>query len=778
MTKKYSTSTTLVIVESPAKCKKIEQYLGPGYLCLASYGHFREIFSLENIDFNNNYNPIYSTINNEIKLKQLEIIRKAIKKTDEVILASDDDREGESIAWHICDYFKLDIYKTKRIIFHEITESAILYAIKNPKRINIDLVNAQQARQVLDILVGYKISPILWKYISTPKGKEYALSAGRCQTPALRLIYDNELEIFKEKENTIFNTTGYFTNLNLPFILNKQFKCKEEIINFLEGVIHFNHTISVSSPIIIYKKAPEPFSTSRLQQTASNELHYSPKETMKICQKLYEAGFITYMRTDSKYYSSEFINEMKIFINKSYINGESYIDENIDLLVNNINAQEAHESIRPTNINLLVLPDEMDNKEKKMYKLIWINTIESCMKSASYFSITSTINSFNNNNFIYKCEKIDCKGWKIVKNNFSLDNKEYSYLELIKSSSNIQYKKITSKFNLEGLKLHYTEAKLIQLLEEKGIGRPSTFSSIVEKIQERGYVKKMDIKGKEIEGNDYELEKDSICIIKSKREFGNEKNKIVLQPTGKIVIEFIIKNFDKLFNYDFTSNMENTLDKIAQGTFKWNELCESCDNQIMEQINIIKEEKKFEIKLDENNTFIIGKFGPVIKNIEIKNGIEEIKFKKIKKEVDIENLGKGIYIEEDIIDLNKKTNSQFVLGKYKNMDVTLKKGKFGIYAIYNGNSISLKNLGNRPMENITLTEIESYLDEGSNIIREISKDLYIRKGPKGDYIFYKNNKMKKPKFFDIKSFITDVGEDYTKCNISILKCWIETKYKI
>jgi DNA topoisomerase-1 len=796
MSKKYSTTTTLVIVESPAKCKKIEEYLGPGYKCVASYGHLREIPSLKNIDIENNFNPTYTVIDNAIKKKQIEILRKEIKNAHEVILACDNDREGSAINWHLCQLFKLDINKTKRITFNEITESALNTAIKNPTTININEVHAQQARQILDILVGFKVSPMLWKFISNAKGKENALSAGRCQTPALRLIYDNDNDIKSCEERKVYNTTGYFTNSNIAFDLSPQGKheSEAEITNFLDGCADFSHIYTCSQPVKVLKKAPEPFTTSRIQQVASNELHYAPKETMRICQLLYEGGFITYMRTDSQTYSAEFLDEVKDYIVRTYAQGEKYISENIDSIatgtvkepeknkksvkVKDSLRQEAHEAIRPTNISLCELPENMDNKERRMYKLIWENTLESCMTSASFYSVTANISSFQEMKFVYTSELIDFPGWKIVAKKYLTENKEYQYLQQIKQNSLIPYKKIYSRITIKGSKQHYTEARLVQLLEEKGIGRPSTFSSLVDKIQERGYVKKEDIKGKEIPCKDYELENDEICEIETKREFGNEKGKLVLQPLGRVVMEFLEKHFDKLFNYNYTSLMEDTLDKISKGEHVWHELCSKCNKEIDILVDGLKDETKIEIKLDENNTYMIGKYGPVIKCVEEVNGKEEVKFKPIKKDVDIKLLEKGSFTAEEIIDTNKTAKSQYILGQHNGKDVILRKGKFGLYVSWGENSKNLKELGNRPIDNITFDEVRKYLDEGSNMIREISANLSIRKGPKGDYIFYKTTKMKKPEFKDIKAFVSETSEDYKICDITILKSWLSEKYNI
>jgi DNA topoisomerase-1 len=333
-----------------------------------------------------------------------------------------------------------------------------------------------------------------------------------------------------------------------------------------------------------------------------------------------------------------------------------------------------------------------------------------------------------------------------------------------------------AKVTIKGSKQHYTEARLVQLLEERGIGRPSTFSSLVDKIQERGYVKKEDIKGKELVCKDFELENNEICEIEIKREFGNEKGKLVIQPLGIIVMEFLEKHFNELFDYNYTSLMEKALDKIAKGDLIWFELCKTCNKEIDSLLEKIAGETKIEFKIDENNTYLIGKYGPVIKCVEeTDDGKEEITFKPVKKDVTIKMLEKGAYKVEDILDTNKTAKSQYILGQYNGKDVVLKKGKFGLYISWGENSKTLKELGNRPMENISLDEVTQYLEQGSNIIREISSNMSIRRGPKGDYLFYKTSKMKKPQFYDIQTFL---DTDYKTCNISILKSWIKEKYNI
>jgi DNA topoisomerase-1 len=823
MSKKYSTSTTLVIVESPAKCKKIEEYLGPGYKVVASMGHIYELRGLEDINLNNNFECNYHLI--ESKKKNTENIKKLAKDCDGVILACDNDREGMAINYGICKLLNLDVNKTKRIVFNEITESALREAINKPTTLDLDIVYAQQARQVLDLLVGFKISPILWKYIS--KQSESSLSAGRCQTPALKIIYDNQKEIDQAEERKVYNTTGYFTNQMIPFELSKQFESEEDIVDFLNLTSEFKHIYNCSKPTKSYKSQPEPFTTSRLQQVASNELHYSPKETMKICQKLYESGYITYMRTDSKKYSKEFVNATKEYIIKSY--NELYVNESIEKLVcetecrekkelneeNKVEkeetkkktkkdksdktnkpdkkdkkeksnkkenlAQEAHEAIRPTKLSLKELPEEMENKEKRLYKLIWENTLESCMSKAVYFSVTAKITSPEPGGaqYSYTSELNDLPGWKIVKNKLGNDN-YYQYLQSIKSNDVIPYKKIVARVTIKNIKMHLTEARLVQLLEEKGIGRPSTFSALVDKIQERGYVKKEDIEGKEVVCKDYELENDDIFEVETKRTFGNEKGKLVIQPLGIIVIDFLEKYFNELFNYDYTREMENDLDKITNGEKEWKQLCNECNTQITRLVENIKEEKKMEWKIDENHFYIIGKHGPVIKQVETKDdGKEIVTFIPVKKEIDIHKLEKGLYTLEDIMEKNNSSNkkengSEIIIGRYEDYDVILKKGKFGLYVTWGENSKTLKELGNRPIESIRFEEVEPLLSKGTGAVREITDNISIRTSKKGDYIFFKTPKMKKPSFFSLNDF----EEDYKTCDLNVLKSWIKEKYNV
>ena len=709
MSKKYSTTQTLLIVESPAKCKKIEEFLGPSYKCIASFGHIRKLTSLEDIDMTN-FEVNYKT------MVQVDKIKKEILSSDQVIIATDNDREGEAIGWHICQVFGLNIEKTKRIVFQEITEKAIKEAMNHPVKINMNIVRAQQTRQILDLLVGFEISPLLWKYICSHSSK--GLSAGRCQTPALKLIRDNKLDIELNTDKKVYKTIGYF-NVHqwiLPFELNKEIEKEEEIKDFLNKSILFSHTLTSNPPIKKLSSAPKPFTTSTLQQACSNEIHISPKETMKNCQSLYEKGYITYMRTDSKHYSNVFVEQASRFINNNW--GDKYI--NNDFLNNTSTSSEAHEAIRPTNISLLDLELEKDIslKEKKIYKIIWQNTVESLMVSCSYHFIKANIPTCNNFIYTYSCEQILFPGWKIVKNNFDKENKEYYFFSTIKKEEQrVSYQKITSSLTLLQTKLHYTEAKIVQMLEEKGIGRPSTYASLVDKIQERDYVKKKDIKGKTIECKNFELEKDNWREIVIKKEFGNEKSKLILQPLGEVVLDFLDKYFSDIFSYEFTKQLENDLDLIASGSKDKVEVCKKYYDQLIflkKKLEELKNEdgnEKENIKIDEKHTFIIGKYGPVIKCVDDK---EKVSFKQIKKEVDIKRI-QEYTLDELVVPLEKKEfKSKYQtgeIGEYQGKPLYIKKGKYGLYASWGTLTKSLKVLGNRPIENIGLEEVIKILEK-------------------------------------------------------------------
>lgn len=775
-----------VIVESPAKCSKIEKYLGAGYKCMASYGHFRELNSLKNIDIKDNFKPKFTISNN--KLNNIKKLKTFIENSDTVIIASDDDREGEAIGWHICDYFKLPIKNTKRIKFNEITEQAIKKAVKNYTHLDMNMVYSQIARQVLDLLVGFYISPILWKQFTY--NSKNPLSAGRCQTPALQIIYDNQKDIDNSPGKLVYNTNGYFTNKNILFKLTHNFTNQDDVCKFLEESVNFNHILKRDKEKLIEKQPPNPLSTSCLQQLASNILHYSPKLTMKVCQTLYEAGLITYMRTDSKTYSQEFINKTSTYIENKY--GKQFISSDINKLSerntykNNINkqkinnnkqsknnttenAQEAHEAIRPTDISCCNIQktSKITNQEIRMYKLIYETTLESCMSNAVFNTITCNISAPYNYSYKNTSEDVVFPGWKIVKG-YEKNNTSFNYLLNIKNCS-VKYNKIYSESTMIDLKSHYTEAKLVKKLEKLGIGRPSTFSSLVDKIQTRNYVKLDNIQGRQINCIDFELIDDCLNEIETHKTFGNEKKKLVIQPTGIMVIEFLNYNFNELFNYEYTKNMENQLDLIANNNMIWHKLCQDnldLINKLLKQANIQQNNtyKAGEIKIDEIHSYIIGKFGPVIKC----NENDKITFKRVKKDIDIEKLKKNELLLEDIIDNENNTINNTQLGIYKENEIILKNGKFGYYITYNKTNITIdktKYDANNITYDIAIEIIDNYFTcKDKTIIRVLNNVASIRKGKYGDYIYYKTDKMKRPKFISLKNF----KDDYINCDVESL----------
>jgi DNA topoisomerase-1 len=825
----------LVLVESPAKCAKIESYLGPGYKCIATFGHFRSLDGLTSIETKKDFTLRFTPMDE--KTKQIQRIRAEIATcTGGVIIATDDDREGEAIGWHVCDMFKLPVDTTPRIVFHEITKPAIDKAIQNPGILNMDLVHAQFARQALDLLVGYNISPMLWKHIAS--SVKNSLSAGRCQTPAVRLVYDNQREIDASPGKMVYNIVGYFTKLNLQFTLTRQFDSKQVTESFLEESANHDHQFNLLSPKKVTKTPPTPFTTSLLQQKASSEMHYSPAETMSICQKLYENSYITYMRTDSKTYSAEFVDKMKKHISSTW--DEKYVHPDINRLVIGaeastskvkvskkaaaaastapppVKAQEAHEAIRPTKIEVSAIPDSFTAREQKLYKLIWTNAMESCMSNATCSSLTATISAptseTNQNEYRFTAELVEFPGWKIVEG-YEKENPHYQYLQNIKKNSILQYNKIKATSTMVELKSHYTEAGLIKLLEERGIGRPSTFSSLIEKIQKRGYVMKEDVKGKKMKCVDFELLPDELQELQTEREFGGEKNKLVLQPLGKIVIDFLVTHFDSLFQYDFTKRMEDDLDKVAKGELSYKDICTYCMSQVTDLTRELKDKniQKDSVVIDDVHTYVITSRGPAVKCItQDENGKKVTSYKSVKKDIDIARLKRGEYTLEQIVNEKGSIETGGIhLGIYDGVDIVIKKGKYGLYFVWGEHKKSLSGIfpKSKNPETIRYDEmvkiIENSLvrvdagagaDAGANtgadmgggvdtmnemiapkgMVRFITKDVSIRNGRFGDYIFYKTAEMKNPTFLKIKGF----KEDYKTCSLNVLVEWIETTHNI
>ncbi|MAW08585.1 MAG: hypothetical protein CME61_09950 [Halobacteriovoraceae bacterium] len=767
-------SYALVIVESPAKCQKIEKLLGSGYRCVASFGHIRELKGIDAIDVAGDFTPTFTPMAS--KMKQISHIRQLMHSASEVIIASDDDREGEAIGWHICEVLKIPVSSTKRIVFHEITGTALRRAVESARVIDMNIVRAQQARQILDMLVGFMISPILWDKISYKTVG--SLSAGRCQTPALRLVYDNQKEIDASPGRKVYKTTGYFTNMTIPFVLNFNHTSEDTMVQFLEETVVYKHIYSCSKPRKVIKQPPQPFTTSTLQQAASNELKLSPKKTMDLCQKLYESGLITYMRTDSKTYSMEFIASAKKRVEDKF--GPDHVRDDLDSLSErdkgegtkneggNPEAQEAHEAIRPTDITVERAPD---GPEARLYRLIWRNTLESCMGPALFESVTAKLTApdlppgSGASSYAYTVERVLFLGWKAVAGVTDPEPKEFGLLRSLKPGSVLNYSKISSCVTLKDLGAHFTEARLVQLLEKRGIGRPSTYSSLVDKIQERGYVKKTDIPGTQIRCTDFDLEGDELSETSDMRTFGNERNKLHIQPLGVIVIEFLVSHFDSLFAYEYTRNMENLLDDVASGNLHWTVPCQRCVDEIDKDAAVI-ESKRISIAIDADHTYMVAKYGPVIK---CTTG-GKTTFKKVREDVDIDRLRRGEYKLVDLIVAGGGDGRD--LGKHEGHSVILRTGKYGAYVDCNGKKTSVRL--ERPIEKIQLEDVVSFLTrKQTNVVREIDANTSIRSGQYGDYVFHKVPNASKPVFIKLAPFIKEHGADsYKTCPLETLVEWL------
>ena len=762
--------TILVIVESHAKCKKIEGFLGNGYKCVASFGHIRELSDgLKCIDFDNNFRPTFSFLRS--KQKYIKPLREKIRKADEVILATDDDREGEAIAWHICDAFRLSITDTKRIIFHEITKTAVTNAMAHPTRVDMDKVRAQQARQILDRLVGFTVSPTLWEHVS--RTSKQSLSAGRCQTPALRLIYDNQRDIDKSPGKLVYETVGVFTRHNLSFKLNHFYEDEDRMASFLETSANFDHIYSRAKVKLKTRKPPIPLSTSSLQQKASNILGFSPKRTMQLAQKLYEQGHITYMRTDSKTYSKEFIAAATKYISERW--GASHVGSDVARLgvakgsAKTPNAQEAHEAIRPTDVKRTDVSSSVGPPESRLYQMIWRNTVESCMSPAQYNLLIAYLSAPEKHQYSCSAELITFPGWLVV-GGYEENSDIYRYMLKHKEGVVVPYIEINSKFSMKDLKTHFTEARLVQQLERRGIGRPSTFSSLVAKIQERGYVEKRDVKGKEVKGIDFKLAGEDLDELEASRTFGNERNKLVIQPTGVIVLEFLVKYLDNLFKYDYTESMENALDTISKGGRVWHTLCSECYRELSESVGKIAPKKKTDIRIDDSHVYTIAKYGPVVKC----KRDDKVTFKRVRKDLDLDKLKRGEYKLEEVIE-ERPAFEHKVLGSYKNKDVVLKKGRYGLYISHDQKNYSLKFLKKRE-QSIVLADVLDVLtgkrSTNPKVLMLIDGSLSVRVGKYGPYIFYKTKTMDKPRFLALKQ---QQWQDHTPPS---LRAWIRNEYQL
>jgi DNA topoisomerase-1 len=763
---------TLLIVESPAKSKTIEKLLGSNYIVLSSFGHIRNLDNKNlGIDVDDNFKPVYKILSD--RNKQIKAIQKTIKEVDNVLLASDEDREGEAIAWHCAIVFKLKIDIENRICFHEITKSALEHAVANPRKINMSLVYSQQARRILDRLVGFKLSPLLWKYIA-PK-----LSAGRVQSSSLKILIDQEKEIGKHMEKKYYKTTGFF-NKNINSILNTNFESADDVNIFLNDCKERTFTIKDIDKKTNEKTPPPPYTTSSIQQDIGTRFNISAKKTMGILQKLYDNGLITYLRTDSTNLSTLIQDEIKNYIiekhTKKYLHTRIYKSK-IKC------AQEAHEAIRPTHINTEELDDTYDTIEKKIYNLILKRTIASQM-SAQILDLYTIIISISNRKelFITKVEKIIFDGYKkIYDDTIKKEDKENSDDEILLSSDSIIdtikkndiliYDKITSTEKYKTPPLRYTESSLIKKMEKSGIGRPSTTSNIIETIIQRKYIEKKDIKGSKINISVFILEKNNIKTKLESTMLGGEKKKLVPTDLGITTTQFLESNFNYILDLNFTSKLEERLDDVANNTVIWHCVISDFYNLFIQNVEKLDDKKLISKNYNDKKRLIgtnneglniysyIAKYGPVL---QLGDG-KDLKYIKLDSKYSISTVTINDYYE--ITKYPKK------IGNHENKDIIIKNGMYGYYI--NHNDKNYKFLENMD-ENLSLEDAINCIENNTNSITKnnlINKiDKYtIKSGTYGLYIEFDKKFYNIPKEYDIEKLTKENCDTIIKIPKKIYK---------
>ena len=719
-------SSNLVIVESPAKAKTIEKYLGKDFKVTSCYGHIRDLAKDDkSIDKENGFIPTYIPSPDKKKvIKELQTLK---KKSSKVYIATDNDREGEAIAWHLKEILNLNEEEYERIVFREITKKAVLSSIENPTKINMDLVNAQQARRVLDRLVGFEISPILWKKIKR------GLSAGRVQSVAVKFVVDRENEISIFKPESSFKTTAIFSLNSEKFTaeLNTRFNNQEESERFLNECKNTSFKVKNIEKKPSKRSPSAPFTTSTLQQEASRKIGFSPSLTMSTAQRLYEAGHITYMRTDSVNLSDEALENSKNVIESSY--GNDYFKRRVFKTKSN-SAQEAHEAIRPTNFSL-------DNAgktdtEKKLYNLIWRRTLASQM-SESIFERT-VVNINNGNKFEFKAsgEIMVFDGFLKLYNDNSENTK---LLPKLQKDSILNTEEILCKQVFTKHPPRYSEASLIKKMEDSGIGRPSTFAETIRKIKEREYVVKEERDGKIIKSNEIRLISNEISFEIKEEKTGFEKNKIYPTNMGMFVTEFLNENFNSSFmDYSFTAKTESQLDQIAYKGRNWNSMIEEFyvvfsklfDNVPEERYQLEKELGEFQGK---KMIARVAKFGPVIQIGEKEDADEG--FPKYFN-MSSEQLIRHISINEALDIINKKEeNNSLPTFEYDKGNIELKNGRYGFYLRFNDKNYKIDKEKYPEPKNLSADQaieiVNTPIEKSKDILKEFDNGLQIRLGKYG-----------------------------------------------
>ncbi len=744
----------LVIVESPAKAKTIEKFLGKEFMVTSSMGHIRDLEKKDfGIDIENKFQPKY--IISEDKRKIVAELKKLSKDAKIVWLASDEDREGEAIAWHLKEVLNLKSENTKRIVFHEITKEAILNAVKNPRDIDINLVNAQQARRVLDRIVGFEVSPVLWKKIKP------SLSAGRVQSVAVRLIVEREREIIGFVTEAFYRVAGYFLVpdkegkiTELKAELSKRFSKKEEAIRFLEKCKTAEFTVEDVAKKPAKRTPAKPFTTSTLQQEASRKLGFSVSQTMSVAQRLYENGKITYMRTDSVNLSGLAINTAKQKIEE--LHGENYVKIR-NYKTNTKGAQEAHEAIRPTYLSNETISGTA--QEQRLYELIWKRTIASQMADAILEKTTVSIAISNDSEkFIATGEVLIFDGFlKVYMESTDDDNNgngsSDEIIPPLKANDKLQLSSVVATQRFSQRPPRYTEASLVKRLEELGIGRPSTYAPTITTIQNRNYVVKDDRQGIERSFDIIILKNGKISEKSSVETIGVEKSKLFPTDIGMVVTDYLVDNFDEIMDYNFTASVEEEFDDIAEGKKVWNEMIDKFYQPFHDKVeNAIHNSERpkgerilgTDPKTGKQVSVKIGRFGPIA---QLGEGSADGEGEKPQ----FSSLRAGQHLEsitlDEALELFKLPRE---LGEYEHKKVTVSIGRFGPYIRHDNKFVSLGKTDDPYI--ISLNRAVELIDakrekDDKSVLKTFNEEpeLRVLNGRWGAYISYKKANYKIPK---------------------------------
>lgn len=758
------TRENLVIVESPAKAKTIEKFLGDDYTVLSSYGHIRDLEKKGlGVDIDNNFEPHYEISTDKKKL--VSELSKQAKQAKTVWLASDEDREGEAIAWHLTQVLGLPVDTTNRIVFHEITKNAIKHAIENPGKLNMNLVDAQQARRVLDRIVGFELSPVLWRKVRP------SLSAGRVQSVAVRLIVEREREIIDFKTTAYYRVTAQFFMDGSPkdtlfkAELNKRFDTEKEAVAFLEKCVGAEFKVVSSESKPAERNPAPPFTTSTLQQEAGRKLSMSVAQTMSVAQKLYENGYITYMRTDSVNLSEQAITAAAAEIKEEF--GSEY-SKSRRYKTNSKGAQEAHEAIRPSYFEKKTI--EGAPAEKRLYELIWKRAVASQMASAKMERTTVEISAGGaKEKFIAKGEVVKFDGFMKLYSESVDDDPEQgtdsAILPAMKSGDLLGYKDITATERFTQAPPRYSEASLVRRMEELGIGRPSTYAPTISTIINRGYVSKNNKEGVKRDYTQLTLEKGKISTKQKSETTGKERNKLMPTDIGMVVNDYLEAQFSDILEYDFTAKVEREFDEIAEGKVQWQSMMDHFYKAFHPTV-----EKALETEAPRNNkervlgtdpksgkqvSVRIGRYGPMaqIGTSEEDSG-EKPRFASLKKDQLIDT----ITLEEAL----KLFDLPRTLGEWDGKEVVIGIGRFGPYVRYDGKFTSLAKTDD-PLS-ITLERAQELVKDkeakakkSKEPVKTFAEDaeMLILNGPYGTYISYKGKNYRIPKGREVETLTYD-----------------------